>query len=48
MEIEFCGAAGEVAGSCYIQQTGEYTVLLDRGTIQGGRRYRLFPDSPPT
>lgn len=36
MELEFCGAAGEVTGSLYVIRTGTHTVLLECGLIQGG------------
>jgi metallo-beta-lactamase family protein len=37
MRITFHGAAREVTGSCHRIQTGDGTVLLDCGMIQGGR-----------
>ena len=37
MRITFHGAAREVTGSCHRVQTGDGTVLLDCGMIQGGR-----------
>ena len=37
MKITFHGAAREVTGSCHRVQTGDGTVLLDCGMIQGGR-----------
>jgi metallo-beta-lactamase family protein len=37
MRISFHGAAREVTGSCHRVQTGDATVLLDCGMIQGGR-----------
>lgn len=37
VEIQFCGAAGEVTGSLYVVRTAEHTVLLECGLIQGGR-----------
>ena len=36
MRIKFCGAAGEVTGSCHLVQTDEATVLMDCGVFQGG------------
>ena len=38
MQLEFFGAAGEVTGSCHIVSINGYTVLLDCGLIQGGRK----------
>ena len=38
MQIEFSGAAREVAGSCHILQVGKRTVLLDCGLFQGRRK----------
>ncbi len=38
MELEFYGAAGRVTGSCHILRVDGYTVLLDCGLIQGGRK----------
>lgn len=42
MNIEFFGAAGEVTGSCHILHvkgnSGDRTILLDCGLIQGGRK----------
>lgn len=31
MKITFCGAAGEVTGSCYLVDTGEVRFLVDCG-----------------
>ncbi|MCP4300224.1 MAG: MBL fold metallo-hydrolase [Gammaproteobacteria bacterium] len=36
MELQFCGATGEVTGSLYLIRTGSHTVLLECGLIQGG------------
>jgi len=36
MRIKFCGAAGEVTGSCHLVQTDEAMVLMDCGVFQGG------------
>lgn len=39
MQIEFYGASnGDVTGSCHILRYRNYTVLLDCGMIQGGRK----------
>lgn len=48
MELEFCGAAGEVTGSLYVIRTGAHTILLECGLIQGGsaaetRNREAFP-----
>jgi hypothetical protein len=37
MHITFFGAVGEVAGSCYLVETGEVRFLVDCGLFQGGR-----------
>jgi metallo-beta-lactamase family protein len=37
VELQFCGAAGEVTGSLYVIRTTKHTVLLECGLIQGGR-----------
>lgn len=38
MEIQSCGAAQEVTGSCHLIKVGAQTVLLDCGLIQGRRK----------
>lgn len=48
LEVEFCGAAGEVTGSCYLLRVGEYQLLVDCGLIQGqasdeARNHAPFP-----
>jgi metallo-beta-lactamase family protein len=35
-ELQFFGATGEVTGSLYVIRTGNHTVLLECGLIQGG------------
>lgn len=35
MELQFYGATARVTGTCHILRTGEYTLLLDCGLIQG-------------
>jgi metallo-beta-lactamase family protein len=36
IDLQFCGAAGEVTGSLYVIRTAEHTVLLECGLLQGG------------
>lgn len=39
MQLEFYGASnGDVTGSCHILRFADYTVLLDCGMIQGGKK----------
>ena len=51
MNITFCGAAGEVTGSCYLVDTGDVRFLVDCGMFQGGREADLknqrFPAFDP-
>ena len=37
MHLTFCGAAGEVTGSCYLFEVGRSRFLVDCGLFQGGR-----------
>lgn len=37
MRVTFCGAAGEVTGSCHLVESGRFRILLDCGMFQGGR-----------
>lgn len=37
MEIQFCGAAGEVTGSCHLIDVNGRKILLDCGMVQGDR-----------
>jgi metallo-beta-lactamase family protein len=51
MQIEFYGATSDVTGSCHILRTGDHTLLLDSGMIQGRREEmernrRPFPFDP--
>ena len=51
MQIEFYGATSGVTGSCHILRTGDHTLLLDCGMIQGRREEmernrRPFPFDP--
>ncbi len=52
MQITFCGATGEVTGSCYLVDTGTTRFLVDCGMFQGGReadtKNQLFPRFDPT
>lgn len=36
MHIQFCGAAGEVTGSCHYVEAGGLKIVLDCGMFQGG------------
>jgi len=38
MQIQSCGAAQEVTGSCHLIKVGDKTVLLDCGLIQGRKK----------
>ncbi len=51
MQIEFCGAAGEVTGSCHLVTANGRRILLDCGEIQGSeeaeaRNAEPFPFDP--
>ena len=51
MHIQFCGAAGEVTGSCHLLRTGAKNILVDCGMFQGGefneaRNADAFPFNP--
>ncbi len=51
MQVEFCGAAGEVTGSCHRVTANGQQILLDCGMIQGSREAELrnaepFPFDP--
>ncbi|MFN4179348.1 MAG: MBL fold metallo-hydrolase RNA specificity domain-containing protein [Armatimonadota bacterium] len=51
MLLKFCGAAGEVTGSCHLVQFDDATVLLDCGIFQGGEERHIrnrepFPFDP--
>lgn len=37
MQLQFCGAAREVTGSCHLLDTGDHKILLDCGMFQGGK-----------
>lgn len=48
MRLTFCGAAGEVTGSCHLLETGGKKYLIDCGMFQGGefsedRNWNAFP-----
>jgi metallo-beta-lactamase family protein len=51
MKITFCGAAGEVTGSCYLVETDEVRFLVDCGMFQGGHdadlKNQRFPAFDP-
>jgi metallo-beta-lactamase family protein len=36
LQLQFCGATGEVTGSLYVVRTPAHTVLLECGLLQGG------------
>lgn len=51
MRLTFCGAAGEVTGSCYLLETNNKKYLVDCGMFQGGefnedRNWNAFPFNP--
>ncbi|GBC99581.1 Ribonuclease [bacterium HR17] len=51
MRLQFCGAAGEVTGSCHWVQTDEGAFVMDCGMFQGGEERHLrnrepFPFDP--
>mgnify|MGYP001024864953 CR=1 FL=1 len=53
MLLKFCGAAGEVTGSCHLVRFSDVTVLLDCGIFQGGEERHIrnrepFPFDPQT
>ncbi|MBI4458344.1 MBL fold metallo-hydrolase [Candidatus Uhrbacteria bacterium] len=53
MKLTFCGAAGEVTGSCTLVETERTRVLIDCGMFQGGsssyvRNLAEFPFDPKT
>lgn len=51
MNIKFCGAAGEVTGSCHLLKTQDLNILVDCGMFQGGeyneeKNFDAFPFNP--
>jgi len=49
MKIKFCGAAGQVTGSCYLVETNKRKFLIDCGMFQGSSfdlNYESFPFNP--
>ncbi|ANO52968.1 MBL fold metallo-hydrolase RNA specificity domain-containing protein [Woeseia oceani] len=45
-ELQFFGATEEVTGSLYVIRTGQHTVLLECGLVQGGRKDELRNAEP--
>jgi metallo-beta-lactamase family protein len=53
VRLTFCGAAGEVTGSCFLFETGASRFLVDCGLFQGtrdawARNVAPFPFDPPS
>lgn len=49
MKVKFCGAAGQVTGSCYLIETNKRKFLIDCGMFQGSvfdLNYEAFPFNP--
>jgi len=46
MQLEFYGASHGVTGSCHILRVNGYSLLLDCGMIQGGRRLEVLNKEP--
>ncbi len=46
MEIQFCGAATGVTGSCHLLTSGEHKILLDCGMFQGGKAMEQLNREP--
>lgn len=49
MKVKFCGAAGQVTGSCYLIETNKRKFLIDCGMFQGSvfdLNYESFPFNP--
>lgn len=46
MEIQFCGAATGVTGSCHLISSGEHKVLLDCGLFQGKKSIEAMNAEP--
>lgn len=46
MEIQFCGAATGVTGSCHLITSGEHKILLDCGLFQGGKAMEQLNRQP--
>lgn len=51
MQVQFCGANGEVTGSSHLLRVGERQILIDCGMIQGDeeterRNAEPFPFDP--
>jgi len=46
MELQFFGAAARVTGTCHMLRTGDFTLLLDCGLIQGSREEEALNGDP--
>jgi metallo-beta-lactamase family protein len=46
MRLTFCGAAGQVTGSCFLFETASARFLVDCGLFQGSRTTRAFNYAP--
>lgn len=46
MQLQFCGGAGEVTGSCHLVRTDGVTFVLDCGMFQGGKERHVRNRQP--